>query len=251
MFMGDESKVVEETPFSEFSAAQLSQHQELDCDVHAGPPTQTDYNEIIPEIEKNNRDAYEEARVKILEELTRPSKYHDLDMLEKAFQDLRAARDGTDTMQPTNSNIALINHPSIGYNGGKLQELTSTNSSSALCPASLPPQRDNTRGKGSITNPGPRKIPTHGYEWRLELHRTHPPKKANPKLIRAILRYHDFESQGEYNTLEDTLALEKIFGLQDIEWDSDADRAMETCERAFRALLRYLTQLGYSLCLLF
>lgn len=194
-------------------------------------------------IEKINRDAYEEVRAKILKELTRPSKYHDLDMLERAFQDLRAARDRTDTIQLTNSNVALINRPSIGYNG-KSQELRSTNSSSAVCPAALPPHRDNTRGKGSPTNPGPRKIPTHGYDWRLELHRTHPPKKANPKLIRAILQYHDFESQGKYNTLEDNLALEKIFGLQDIEWDSDADRADEIYERAFSALMRYLTKLG-------
>ena len=245
MFMGNEAKAVEETPFSEFSAAQLSQNRELDCDVHAGPSTQADYNEIIPEIERNNRDAYKEAWTKILKGLIRPSKYHDLDMLEKAFQDLRAARDKTDTIQLTNCNAALINRPSIGHNGGKSQKLTPTNLSSAVCPASLPLHRDTTRGKGSLTNPGPRKIPTHGYDWRLELYRTHPPKKANSKLIRAILRYHNFESEGEYNTLEDTLALEKIFGLQDIEWDSDADRAMETCERAFRALLRYLTKLGY------
>lgn len=249
--MGDEAKVVKETPFSEFSAAQLPQNQELDCDVHAEPPTQADYNEIIPEIDRNHRDAYEEVRAKILKELTRPSKNHDLEMLERAVQDLRAARDKTDTIQLTNSNVPLINRPSIGYNGGKSQELTSKNSSSALCPAFLPPHRDNTRGKESPTKPGARKIPTHGYEWRLELHRTHPPKKANPKLIRAILRYHDFESQGECDTLEDTLALEKILGVQDVEWDSDSDRAEEVYERAFCALMRYLTKLGYSLCQVF
>lgn len=196
MFMGYEAKFVEETPFSEFLDAQLSRNQELDCDVHAGPSTQTDYNDIIPKIERNNHDAYEEARTKILNELTRPSKYHGLDMLESTFQDLRAARDKTDTIQLTNSNLALINRPYIGYNG-KSQELTSTNSSSAVCPATLTPHCENTREKGFPTNPGPRKIPTHGYDWRLELHRTHPPKKADPKLIRAILRYHDFESQGE------------------------------------------------------
>lgn len=109
----------------------------------------------------------------------------------------------------------------------------------------------NTRGKESPTNPGLPKIPTRGYEWREELYRTHPRKKANRKLIKAILRYHDFESQGEDNSLEDTLALESIFGLQDVEWDSDFGRASETNERAFRALLRYLTKLGYSLCQLF
>lgn len=72
-------------------------------------------------------------------------------------------------------------------------------------------------------------------------------KKATPKLIRAILQYHDFESQGDDNTLGDTLELARIFGLQDIEWDSDSDRAEEVFTRAFRALMRYLTTLGYSL----
>lgn len=231
---GDEAKVMEDTPFSDKFAAQLSQNQELVCDMHAGPPTQTDHNEITPNIGKNDRNAYAEARAKILQELTRPSKYHDLDMLERAFQDLRAARNGTSTIQRTNPDVALINRPSIGYDNGISQGLTS-----------------NIRGKESPTNSGLPKIPTHGYEWRKELYRTHPLKKANPKLIKAILRYHDFESQGEDNTMEDTLALENIFGLQDVEWDSDFDRASEIHHRAFRALLRYLTKLGYSLCQLF
>lgn len=36
---GDEAKVMEDTPFSDKFAAQLSQNQELVCDMHAGPPT--------------------------------------------------------------------------------------------------------------------------------------------------------------------------------------------------------------------
>lgn len=75
MLMGNEAKVVEDTPFSEFSTAQLTQNQELVFDVHAGPPTQAEYNEIIPKSGTNARDASAEARATILKELTRSSKY--------------------------------------------------------------------------------------------------------------------------------------------------------------------------------
>lgn len=37
-------------------------------------------------------------------------------MLERAVQDLRAARDGTDTIPLTNPNVALVNPQSLGYN---------------------------------------------------------------------------------------------------------------------------------------
>lgn len=64
-------------------------------------------------------------------------------MLERAVQDLRAARDGTDTIPLTNPNVALVNPQSLGYN----IMVTS-----------------NTREKESPTNPGLPKKPTHGYE---------------------------------------------------------------------------------------
>lgn len=209
----------------------MSQNQELHYDIHPRPSTQADHNQIAPNIETNDYDAYAEAQAKILKELTRPSKYHDLDMLERAIQDLRAARDKTDSLPRANSNGALINRPSIGCNNGISQVPTL-----------------DTREKESPTDPSLLKMPTHGYEWRKELFRTHPLKKANPKLVRAILRHNDFETYGENNTMEDTLALEKIFGLQDVEWESDFRRAEETSERALLALMKYLTKLGYALC---
>lgn len=85
IFIWDKSKVVEEIRFLEFSITQLSQHQKLDCDMHAEPPTQTDYNEIILEIERNNYDIYKKAQVKIFKKLIRLFKYHNLDILKKTF----------------------------------------------------------------------------------------------------------------------------------------------------------------------
>lgn len=51
-------KVKEDTPFS---------------DMHAGPSTRADHNEIIPNIGLNDRDAYTEARANISKELTQIS----------------------------------------------------------------------------------------------------------------------------------------------------------------------------------
>lgn len=51
-------KVKEDTPFS---------------DMHAGPSTPADHNEIIPNIGSNDRDAYAEARANISKELTQIS----------------------------------------------------------------------------------------------------------------------------------------------------------------------------------
>lgn len=51
-YVGIEAKVVEVTLFSNISVAQLSQNRESDCDIHAGPSTQADYQEIIPNRKK-------------------------------------------------------------------------------------------------------------------------------------------------------------------------------------------------------
>lgn len=95
--MGNKAKAVKETPFSKFSATQLSPKRELDCDVYTEPPIQDDYNETMPGIKRNYCDAYKETWTKILKRLTHLSKYYDLDMLVKAFQDHRDDRDNTDT----------------------------------------------------------------------------------------------------------------------------------------------------------
>lgn len=93
---------------SDIPVAELSQNRESDCDFHAGPSTQAYNLEIIPNSEPSDHDAYAEARARILKELTRPSKFHDINMLERAIQDLRAARDKTDTLPLASSNVALI-----------------------------------------------------------------------------------------------------------------------------------------------
>lgn len=93
-------------------------------------------------------------------------------------------------------------------------------------------------------SPGLPKIPTDSREWREELYRTHPRKKTNTKLIRAIMRHYNFEELGEDCTPEDILALEKILGLQNVEWKFGNDCVEEVNRRAFYALMRYLTTLG-------
>lgn len=235
-YVGAEAKAVEDTPFPDISVTQLSQNRESDCDIHAGPSTQADYQEIIPNSEKNSQDAFAEALASILKELSRPPKFLDIDMLESAVQDLRAAREKTDTLPLANSKVALIHHPSVGYN----HEISQV-------PPSETHEQESPIGLGLPkipTNSNVPKIPTHGYEWRKELYRTHPRKKATAKLMKAIIRHHDFEELGEYDSPEDISALGKVFGLQDVEWSSGYDRVAEIHERAFRALLRYLTTLG-------
>lgn len=225
-----------DTPFSDISVTQLPQNQESDCDIHAGPSTEADHPEIIPHSETIDPEAYAEARAGAFKELTLISRSYDIDLLERAIQDLKAARDETITLPLANSNAALIHYSSVGHNHGTSQVLTSMarEHESPISPG-LPkiPKR-----------PGPSKMPTHGYEWRKELYRTHPQKKATAKLIKAIIRHHDFEELGEYDSPEDLSALEKVFGLQDIEWSSECDRGAEIHDRAFSALMRYLTTLG-------
>lgn len=50
--------------------------------------------------------------------------------------------------------------------------------------------------------------------------------KTTPKLIKAIIRLHDFKSCGENDSPEDISELEKI-RLQDVEWRSEFDRVGE------------------------
>ena len=234
------------------SVAQLSQNRGSDCDTHAGPSTQADHQEIIPNIETNDHDAYVEARAMILKELTRPSNSHDIDMLERAFQALRAARKKTDTLLLANSNLALIHHLSVGNNHDVSQLLAPKTQESPIGPdlPKIPTSLDLPKIPTSpglpktSTSPGLPKIPTDSYEWRKELYRTHPHKKSTAKLIKAIMRHHNFEEFGEDGSPEDTLALAKIFGLQDVEWRFGNNCAQEILERILYALKRYLTTLG-------
>ena len=243
---------MEDAPFSDISATQLSQNRGSDCDTHAGPSIQADHQEIIPNIETNDHDAYAEARAMILKELTRPSNSHDIDMLERAFQALRTAREKTDTLPLANSNVALIHHLSVGNNHEVSQVLAPDTQESPIGPGlpKIPTSLDLPKIPTSpglpktSTSPGLPKIPTHSYEWRKELYRTHPRKKSTAKLIRAIMRHYTFEVFGADGSPEDILALTKILGLQDVEWRFGNNCAQEIRERIIYALKRYLTTLG-------
>ncbi|MCJ1342685.1 hypothetical protein MMC31_000873 [Peltigera leucophlebia] len=58
------------------------------------------------------------------------------------------------------------------------------------------------------------------------------------------MRHYNYEELGEDCTSEDILALEKNFGLQNVEWKFSHCCVQEVNLRAFYALMRYLTTLG-------
>lgn len=56
--------------------------------------------------------------------------------------------------------------------------------------------------------------------------------------------HYNFKELGEDCILEDVLALEKILGLQNVEWKFGNDCIEEVNLRAFYTLMRYLTTFG-------
>lgn len=198
-----------------------------------------------------------------------PSKSDDLQsILEKTLRDLRAARDEVDPVTSENLQAAVIYRPSVNYSFETAQKVDSEargrnlqgeeknlsmaqsnsnqhvaksldyESQAKVSPEVITdrlatPRKDagkKRRWKRPTPSPGVQKMATHGYYWREQFLITHPVKKPTAKLLKAIVRQHDFERADFEYPPDDTLKMIEILGLEGIEWTCAYDRLGGRCK---------------------
>ena len=260
-----------------FPVTHSSPTQDCDGNIHAEPASHAEYQEISPKIETNYQNVQSAARAKLLEDLKDPSRSGDLqNILEKALRDLRAGRVEVDPVSSEN-----IYRPSVHHSFETPQKVGSeprerklqveekdismaqskSNEHVAMplnygfqakgSPEVIAAGREASKKEASKkrrlkrpTPPAAQKLPTRGYYWREQILRTHPMKKPTAKLLKAIVRYHDFERADYEYPPDDTSKMIEILGLEGIEWTCAYDRLEEVGVRAFDSLLAYLATLG-------